>query len=632
MTLTENRRELRAGGLWESPISPAMLAQGLRLGDSYWDGDGHALVWLEGRSDRGVLVMASGADPAPRDLTSDLSVRALVGYGGGDFTTGHGTVVFSSGGRLWRQPLNGGKASPITPAFGAVASPQISPDGRRVLFVHSYEDQDVIGAVDLNGSCWPVKLSSGRDFYMQPRWSPDGSRVAWVAWDHPNMPWDGTELWVAECELSNGMPRLSGARMLAGGPAVAVFQPEFTAGGGALLYVSDESGHTQLYRHDIATGERLRLTDGTGEYGEPAWSQGQHSYAPLPDGHGLVAIRSEGGYQRLQYIDAHGGGARDVGGDTSAYTQFSAPAAGPAGVSVVASASDQPARLLIVEPGTGGARVRARMLGETVPRAAFSVAQPVSWRTGDADEAHGLFYPPVSERFEPAGKAPLIVLVHGGPTSQVTAGFQAQTQFFTSRGFAVLQVNYRGSTGYGRAYMLKLRGNWGLHDVEDSRSGAQYLADQGWVDPRRRVIMGGSAGGFTVLQSLVAHPGFYTAGVSLFGVSNQFTLASDTHKFEARYLDSMLGPLPEAAAVYRERSPIFHAAAIRDPLAVFQGTDDKVVPRAQSDEIVASLRARGVPHEYHIYEGEGHGWRRTDTVEKFYTSVERFLKQYVVYA
>jgi dipeptidyl aminopeptidase/acylaminoacyl peptidase len=227
---------------------------------------------------------------------------------------------------------------------------------------------------------------------------------------------------------------------------------------------------------------------------------------------------------------------------------------------------------------------------------------------------------------------PLVVLVHGGPTSQVTANYQGQAQFLTSRGYAVLQVNYRGSTGYGRDYMLKLRHAWGIYDVEDSVSGARALAEQGRVDPVKRVIMGGSAGGFTVLQTLVTQPGAFTAGVCLFGVANQFTLAADTHKFEARYLDTMLGPLPAAAAVYRERSPIFHAERITDPVVVFQGDEDKVVPRSQSDTIVASLKARGVPHEYHVYEGEGHGWRKTETIERFYETLDAFLRQYVVFA
>lgn len=267
---------------------------------------------------------------------------------------------------------------------------------------------------------------------------------------------------------------------------------------------------------------------------------------------------------------------------------------------------------------------------ESVPTEALSSPQPLSWRSFDGDQAHGIFYPPAGE-LAAGARPPLIVIIHGGPTSAVTSAWNPQAQFFATRGYAVLLVNYRGSTGYGRDYMLKLRESWGIYDVKDAQHGVIAAGERGLADPSRAVIFGGSAGGYTVLQSLVELPGFYKAGICLYGVSSLFALASDTHKFEVHYLDSIVGPLPEAAAVYRERSPIFHADRIVDPVAVFQGDIDRVVPRAQSDTIVASLRARGIPHEYHVYEGEGHGWRKTETIEAFYEAVDRFLRQYVVY-
>jgi dipeptidyl aminopeptidase/acylaminoacyl peptidase len=636
MATTMEQRTARPYGLWDSPITPVSLAQSLRLSDVAWDTDGETLVWLEGRSDRGVLVCARQDDPAPRDLTSDLSVRATVGYGGGDFAVGHGIVYFVSGGRLYRQTLAGGTARPITPAFGSAASPRVSPDGRWVLFVHSVDGDDVLAVVDSEGSGWPVKVAQGRDFYMQPCWDPDGSHIAWIAWDNPNMPWDGTELWVADFDHANGTPMITNPRRLAGGRDVSVFQPQFLRSDDRIVYVSDETGLGQLYTVPLSGGGARRLTGGDGEYGRPAWSQGMRAFAVVQDAdsnaESIVAVRNDHGFHRLQRVSLHEDGVRDIPGAALSYTTFDAPAGSGSHVAVIASSSVQPTRVISLDSDTGDERVWARSAGETVLPSSLAEPEPVTWPTTDGDQAHGLFYPPRSDEFHSAGLPPLIVLVHGGPTSQVTASFQAQTQFFTSRGYAVLQVNYRGSTGYGRDYMLKLRGNWGLHDTEDSRTGALYLAEQGKVDPRRRVIMGGSAGGYTVLQSLVHHPGFYTAGICLFGVSNQFTLASDTHKFEARYLDTMLGPLPEAAAIYRERSPIFFADRITDPIAVFQGTIDQVVPRAQSDEIVESLKERKVPHEYHVYEGEGHGWRRSDTIEAFYRAVDRFLRQYVVFA
>ena len=250
----------------------------------------------------------------------------------------------------------------------------------------------------------------------------------------------------------------------------------------------------------------------------------------------------------------------------------------------------------------------------------------------DGGIVYGLFYPPHNERFEGPGKPPLMVRIHGGPTSQVEANFNAEAQFFATRGYAVLEVNYRGSSGYGRKYRNMLRGNWGIYDVEDAVSGARYLSSQGRVDAERMVISGGSAGGFTVLKVLEDYPGTFKAGICLYGVSNQFTLAAETHKFEQHYSDSVLGPLPEAADIYRERSPIFFVDKIQDPIALFQGEDDQVVVPSQSDEVAASLARRGVPYIYHLYPGEGHGFRKAETIEHLYQAIEKFLREHVIYA
>lgn len=622
----------RAHGLWDSPLSPLALAQGKRLSELAFDSDGRTAVWLEGRGDRGVLVAASQDDPAPRDLTDALSVRATVGYGGGDFCVGGGVVIFSSGGRLYSQELAGGEPLPITPALGAASSPRLSPDGRWVLFVQSSERKDCLAAVESSGGQWPVKLAQGRDFYMQPRWSPDGAHVAWIAWDHPNMPWDGTELWVGRFADADGAPRLAETRCLAGDTETAIFQPEFL-GSDELLYISDRGGWGQIYRQPLAGAEAVRVTAGFGEYGRPAWAQGQQAYAVVAGGQRLAAVRSFRGQHTVQLVEIASGETSDLP-SLAEYTAVDFIAASPEGshLGLVASAPRIPQRVLAFDATDGPARTLARATGETVPVAALSQPEAVEWTSFDGETAHGIFYPPAATRFTSPNKPPLVALIHGGPTSQVTLGYNPQAQFLATRGYAVLLVNYRGSTGYGRDYMLKLRQSWGEYDVEDSRTGCEALAQRGLVDEHKRVIMGGSAGGFTVLQSLVTHRGFYTAGVCLYGVANQFTLVQDTHKFEERYSDSLLGPLPEAAALYRERSPVFHADQIKDPVIVFQGDSDQVVPPSQSEEIVASLRARGVPHEYHVFAGEGHGWRKTETIERFYTLLDRFLRQYVVYA
>jgi dipeptidyl aminopeptidase/acylaminoacyl peptidase len=629
-------KESRIYGLWESPITARSLASNLRLGEPCWDSDGKTLGWVEGRGDRGVIVVQDDEGNAPRDLTSDISVRAFVGYGGGDFTLSHGNAYFvgQADQRIYRQPIHGGRAKPITPAFGAASTPRVSPDGKWVAYVHTYEDVDCIAIVGSEGKRWPIRLGEGRDFYMQPAWSPDGGRIAWVEWDFPNMPWDGTELRCSTVIFADDRPRLGETETLAGGPETAIFQPEFSLDGAFLWYVSDETGWGHLYRRDLASGEVTRRTDGEIEFGMPAWQQGMRTFAVSPDG-GVHAIRRERGWESLVTITGDEEPEEQVSFGEG-YVSIASPAASPAdgSLAVVMGASNLPARMIVMSNMKEGPDVSVRRYSssEEAPRRALSVAKPVSWTSFDGESAHGIYFPPASARFESEGAPPLIVLVHGGPTSQVTMSWNAQAQYFATRGYAILLPNYRGSTGYGREYMLKLRGEWGLYDVQDAKSGAQSLVGQGLADGSRLVIMGGSAGGFTVLQSLVELPGFYKAAICMYGVANQFTLASDTHKFEQRYLDQMIGPLPEEAWKYRERSPIFHADKIRDAIAVFQGDIDRVVPREQSDSIVASLRARGVPHEYHIYEGEGHGWRKAETIEVFYGAVERFLREHVLFA
>lgn len=623
-------------GLWSSPISAKSLSAALRLSEPCWDTDGKTVAWVEGRSDRGVIVVREMDDEATRDLTPDISVRAFVGYGGGDFTLSHGAAYFvgQADQRIYRQDLRGGGARPITPAFGAASTPTVSPDGKWVAYVHTYEDVDSIAVVDSEGKHWPARFSEGRDFYMQPAWSPSGDRLAWVEWDHPNMPWDGTELKVANVAYpEGGLPVCASANAVAGNKDTAIFQGGFSPDGRSLVYISDETGWGHVYRRDLETGAVTKLTAGAREFGAPAWNQGQRRLAITPDGN-IIAIASEMGFDRLTLITP-AGEVHDLGQRHRGYDVVVHPAANPANESaaLVATGGTQPPRVITLDTTAAAAapNVLRRSDAETAPAAALSEPQAVSWTSFDGEEAHGIYFPPASQHFTSSGAPPLIVLVHGGPTSQYVAGWTPAAQFFATRGYAVLAPNYRGSTGYGRDYMLKLRESWGIYDVQDSKFGAQAMAERGLADSSRLVVMGGSAGGFTVLQSLVDIPGFYKAGICMFGVANQFTLASDTHKFEQRYLDSMLGPLPEAAAVYRERSPIFHAARISDPIALFQGEIDRVVPKEQSDSIAASLRARGVPHEYHVYAGEGHGWRKTETIEAFYGSIERFLKQYVLF-
>lgn len=611
-------------GLWSSSFSPKTIAGITRLDDVQWSGD--TLVWSEG----GSLRCQCGSD-APRTITEDgVSARGRVGYGGGAFTVGSDYVYYAgNGGRLYRQLLNGGGASAITPEFGNAAAPAVSAGGEWVAYVHSDAGQDSIGLVDAQGQMWPRQLVSGTDFVMQPTWHPEGDYLAYIAWNHPNMPWDGTELHLAELAKDHaGVPYIQSSRVVAGGEQISIFQPEFSPDGRCLAFVSDETGYGQLYVRDLQNQTQTRLTNAQAEHSTPAWVQGLRMFAWSGDSTSIYFLRNTAGVYTLHRFHVIAGTEEQISG-LEDYTKLDQIAVSGHQIAVIGSSSTQTARVLTISPKP---RIRARASTENIAQDELASAQPVEWNSADGTTIHGLYYAPISAQFESIGLPPLMVLVHGGPTSQRTAGFDEEVQFYATRGYAVLQVNHRGSTGYGRDYMNMLRGNWGLYDVEDSKTGGECLVQQGLADSSRIIISGGSAGGFTVLQSLVTYPGFYAAGVCKYGISNQFMLVQDTHKFEERYSDSLLGPLPEAAPIYRERSPLFHADRIVDPIIIFQGSEDPVVPKNQSDSIVKILQRRGVTHEYHIYEGEGHGFRKPENVQDYYEKTLQFLMQHVIYA
>ena len=620
-------------GLWPSPITPVSLARGISFSTVAWDESG-ALVWREGRSDRGVIVIQPPDGQAARDLNSDHSVRARVGYGGGDFDVAKGVCIFADAetGRLFAQPLSSGRARALTPGFGTAAAPKISPDGRWILFVHSYEGQDSLAVTDFQGSRWPSRIVQVADFYMQPAWHPDSRQIAFIDWNHPNMPWDGTRLVLGQLDVDGPrLPRLVEQSVLVGSGQVSIYQPEFSPDGRCLAYISDQTGWWQIYLYDLEGKDTRQLTHEPAEHGLPAWAQGMRSYTFSPDGRFIFFVRNQDAVHTLWKLEVESGKAEQVA--LPGYGSLDQIAAAPDGerIALIASGPQIPTRVLVCRMD-GSSRVYRRSTAEELPGSTYADPEHIAWTGDDGETVYGLFYAPHSLEYTADGAPPLIVNIHGGPTGQRSKGYSLPAQFFTSRGYAYLDVNYRGSAGYGRAYRNKLRSKWGVYDVQDALSGAQHLVVQGLVDGGRMVIIGGSAGGYTVLQTLVDHPGFFKAGICLYGISNQFTLAAETHKFESHYSDSLLGTLPEAAENYHNRSPLFYLDRIQDPLAVFHGENDVVVPPAQSAEVVAALQRRGVPHIYHLYPGEGHGFRKTETIEHFYAAVDQFLRQYVVFA
>ncbi|HHZ82679.1 MAG TPA: S9 family peptidase [Nitrospirales bacterium] len=627
-------KTVRPYGLWSSPITPEYLSHGKRLTEVAWDTDGHTLVWLEERSERGVLVCSNDEGQAHRELTNTLSVRAKVGYGGGEFTVGHGHVYFAEqSGRLYRQSITSGKAKPLLAAFGHAASPCLSPDGTWLVYIHSYEGSDVLAIIDSEGTQWPQKLSSGADFYMQPCWHPSGRWLSWIEWDHPQMPWDGTRLMLAQIVAGSGqLPRLLEPSTIAGDTNTGIFQPTFSPDGISIAYISDQNGWSNLWIYDVTHREHRCLIEEPVELGVPAWTQGRRTFGFSHDGRHIYFLRNERGRWRPNILEIAGGKTSNLTAlsDYESFGQLAVSPTKPA-IAFIASAGTTPPRVLTYT-SDAEIKIRVRATDETLVAECLARPEPIEWASASGETIHGIYYPPTNPAFDGRDLPPAIIQIHGGPTGQRDCSFSPANQFFATRGYVVLEVNYRGSTGYGKSYRQALNGKWGIYDVEDAVSGAQHLVDSGLAHPERLVIMGGSAGGYTVLRALTTHPGFFKAGICLYGISNLFTLDAETHKFESHYLESLLGPLPESSAVYRERSPLFAVDKIRDPVAIFQGEDDKVVPKDQAELLVNALKQHGVPYEYHLYEGEGHGWRKAETVTKFYTAVEAFLRQYVVFS
>lgn len=615
-------------GTWSSPITAKLVGNRARINDVQWAGE--SLVWHESRG-TGNALLSQRDGHAPRELGGDVVGGGKIAYGGGEFGVTAATVFFiGRDGRVYRTPLEGGAARPVTPGFGGAACPTPSPDGTKLVYVHTYEDKDGLVLLDLTGDAWPRKLDFSSDFAMNPVWSPDGKHLAWVAYDMPNMPWDATRLMLLTFAPDGSYTTecLDGA-----GGIYAVAQPAFSPDGKTLAYLSDESGFGQLTLLDLASRQQRVITSDEADYSGPAWVAGLRYFAWLPDSRHIVIRRSENALHTLWLIDTQTGSRTQLltGAGYTHFGQLSVRAS-DGWVACFAAATNKPQEVISFYPVAGApVTVHARSVHTVFEDGALSVAQPMRWEGADGETVYGLYYPPASARFECDGLPPLIIHVHGGPTSQAFMRFEPDIQYWATRGYAVMALNFRGSTGYGRAYMQRLYGDWGGCDVDDAVSAADYLAEQGLIDRTKCVIYGGSSGGYAVLRALTEHVGKFAAGVNLYGVADQFALVRDTHKFERAYSDMLLGKLPAAAKLYRERSPLFFADKIRDPLIIFQGADDTVVPQNQSDAMVAAIRANGAEVEYHLYQGEGHGFRKPETIAHYLSAAQAFLERVVIY-
>jgi len=577
--------------------------------------DGDDIWWSESRPDEGgrTAVMRLRGGSIEEITPSDAYVRTLAHeYGGGAFTVSDGVLhyVDLSDQRV-RRLVPGSEPMALTPvpdidAGHRHADMVVTPDQRWVMAVrerHVADGEPVneIVAIPTDGSLDTRVLWQGSDFVMSPRVSPDGLTLVWIAWDHPSMPWGSTELWGGD--LADG--ELFGARKLVGNGAEALCEPGFTADG-RLMVCTDRSDWWNL--HEVGSDGSLDpVVTGPFEIATPPWVFGMQRWAVSGD-HVVAAAAMPAGDELV--IDGHTLALPD--------TSITSLHATADGVVYIGAGWGHEAAIVSVTPVDNG-RIERKVLVQfrdsPVDPGLVVEPTPITFPTSNAEQAHALWFPPTNPEFvAPDGdRPPLLVLAHGGPTAQARRQMQLAILYWTSRGIGVVDVDYRGSTGYGRAYRQALDGEWGIVDVADCVAAARHLADRGDVDGSRLMIRGGSAGGFTVLSALAFHDVF-AAGASRYGVADLAALASDTHKFESRYLDSLVGPWPEARDVYDMRSPINHVDGFDKPMIVLQGGDDHVVPPNQSEMIVAALEAKHVPVAYLLFPGEQHGFRSADNI------------------
>jgi len=588
--------------------------------------EGGVVWWLEGRpseSGRVALVRAE-REGSPVDVVpSGFNVRTSVHeYGGGAYCIHDGTAYVCNfdDQRLYRVDPSEAPVA-ITPAIAGkrhrYADGRITLDGKWWIGVrerHAESDRSVdvvneLVAVSTDGSSEPRIIAGGRDFYSNPRISPDGSRLCFLAWDLPWMPWDGCELFVADLSDTGELGELT---HLAGADGTeSIWQPEWSPSGD-LVFASDRSGWWNLER--IRATERSVLHAAEAEFGYPAWTFGSRSFAFLSDGRILCGYDSEG-LTIFALLDPERGVLEPLGLELDSWRTPYVWAEGSV-VVVVAGASTIPSQIRRIDIASGSEDVLRASTAIPVGAEYFSVPRAIEFPTEGGRTAHALVYPSTNPDFDaPENESPpLIVMSHGGPTGNTTAMFGLDTQFWTTRGFAVVDVNYGGSTGYGRAYRERLNGEWGVVDLQDCVNAARYLVDQGHADPDRLLITGGSAGGYTTICALTFTDAF-AAGATYFGIADleQFG-GGETHKFELQYEHTLVGPYPERADLYRARSPIHFVERISTPMLVLQGADDKVVPPSQAELIVGALRERGIPHAYLLFEGEGHGFRKAENI------------------
>jgi len=611
-------------GSWKSPISADLIVAGtIGLGQIALDGGD--VYWSEGRpfeAGRSAIVRRK-PDGNIADVTpTPFNVRTRVHeYGGGAFTVQDGTIYFSNFAdqRLYKQTPNS-EPQPLTPvANRRYADTAIDRQRGRLICVcedhtDGGEPVNTVVSIDLHKSEDVQVLVSGSDFYSSPRLSPDNSQLAWLSWNHPNMPWDGTQLWVAQINADGS---LGEAECIAGGVNESVFQPEWSPDG-VLYFVSDRTGWWNLYRWLPAQSEgglggveSLYAMDA--EFGLPHWVFGMSTYG-FESASRIICTYTQKGSWYLASLDLQ---TKQLEVIETPYTDISSLQVASGKAAFIAGSATEPTAIVQMDLLTQQIEVLRRSSELEIDTRYLSTPQTIAFPTENNLTAYAFFYPPQNKDYTAPGgdKPPLLVKSHGGPTASASSTFNLKIQYWTSRGFAFLDVNYGGSTGYGREYRQRLNKHWGIVDVDDCVNGAKYLAESGLVDSQRLAITGGSAGGYTTLCALTFRDVF-KAGASHYGVSDLEALATDTHKFESRYLDKLIGPYPDRKDLYEARSPIHFTDQLSCPAIFFQGLEDKIVPPNQAEMMVEALKAKGLPVAYVAFEGEQHGFRRAENIKR----------------
>lgn len=610
-------------GTWASPIDADIIAA---TGNAWGRFDRpepteEGLYWLESRPAEGrtVLVFQDWNGNA-RDVVPDgFNVRNSVHeYGGGAYFL-HEGVAFCTNfedQRLYRIDSGAGP-KPITPEPpepGSLryADGAVTPDGRTIFCVHErHEDGEVVNelvSLPADGSAAPTAIAPPHDFFSSPTLSPDGSQLAYLSWDHPNLPFIGTDLWV-------------GDRHVAGGREESIFQPQWGPDG-ALYFVSDRSGWWNLYRE--RNGEVEAVAPVEAELGWMQWVFAPSSYVFLPDGR-IACILNRGSRQPLSYLDPQSGVYEESGVEFDS-ARFPWLRAHGSKLAWIAASATKPPAVLLLDVESGDLDVVRTSVEIPIDDAYIARAEAIEFPTEDGVPGYAFYYPPTNPEFSgPEGeRPPLVVAVHGGPTAQSVAVVEPSFLYLTSRGIGVVDVNYGGSTGYGRAYLDRLKHRWGPVDTADSISCARYLVERGDADADRIAITGGSAGGYTTLYALTFE-NYFATGASFFGVTDLIAFNDTTHKFESKYDDWLVGPYPEERETFEQRSPVNSTDDLDVPVLLLQGLDDKVVPPSQADLMVEALRRNGVPFAYIAFEGEGHGFRKAENIRRSYEACLTFF-------